>query len=70
MSPIYRVRCDRCRHEEDATYRAVAAAEPLREHGLPCPVAGCGGTMRVIPAPCAFTLKGGGWSKTYAGGKD
>lgn len=58
MSPIYLVKCKKCGRVEEVSYRSIASAEPLREHGQPCPVAGCGGTMQTIPARSSFQFSG------------
>lgn len=59
--PCYRVRCSTCGREEEVLYRSIAAADVLRERGLPCPVAGCGGTLRTVPAVPSVRFKGQGW---------
>lgn len=59
--PCYRVRCSSCGREEEVVYRSIAAADVLREYGLPCPVANCEGRLQTIPARTSFVLKGEGW---------
>lgn len=60
--PIFLLRCDRCGREDEVIRLASAAAEIARCHGEPCPVMGCGGTMRTVPAPIAIRFRGSGWT--------